>query len=112
MNALDVGPSNYGKRLTYKPQNKFDVNSSIKFANIEWNLNYHFIDYRYTDAANVKWLPAISTFDTNIAYRFNVSTVNMNLVAEMINIFDAPVMLTSGTAEPGRMMKLTLGANF
>lgn len=114
MRALDVGPdpNRYGKLLAYKPQNKIDINNSLKFSNIEWNFNYHLTDYRYTNAANTQWLPAISTFDTNIAYRFKIAKVGMNLVAEMINIFNVPVMLTSGTAEPGRLMKVTLGANF
>ena len=114
MRALDVGPdpNRYGKLLTYKPQNKIDINSSVKFSNIEWNLNYHLTDYRYTNPANTQWLPAISTFDTNIAYRFKVAKISMNAVAEVINILNSPVMITSGTAEPGRLMKVTLGANF
>ncbi|MCK5816608.1 MAG: TonB-dependent receptor [Candidatus Marinimicrobia bacterium] len=114
MRALDVGPdpSRHGKLLTYKPQNKIDFNSSLKFSSIEWNLNYHLIDYRYTNPANTMWLPVISTFDTNIAYRFKIAKIGMNLVAEMINIFDVPVMITSGTASPGRLMKVALGANF
>ena len=114
MRALDVGPdpSRHGKLLAYKPQNKIDISSSLKFSSLEWNLNYHLIDFRYTDPANVKWLPVISTFDTNIAYRFKIAKIGMNLVAEMINIFDVPVMITSGTASPGRLVKLTLGTNF
>jgi outer membrane cobalamin receptor len=114
MEAKDVGPdpNRYGKLLTYKPRNKFDVNSSLKFSKLEWNLNFHFIDYRYTKPANTTWLPAMATFDTNIAYRFNISKINMSAIFEVINILDAPVMLTAGTAEPGRLMKFTLGANF
>ena len=114
MDARDVGPdiNRYMKLLTYKPQNKIDISSSLKISNIEWNLNYHLIDFRYTNPANIKWLPAISTFDSNIAYRFKVAKISMNLVAEVINIFNVPVMITSGTAEPGRLMKVTLGANF
>lgn len=114
MEALDVGPdpNRYGKLLTYKPRNKVDVTSSLKFSALEWNLNFHLIDYRYTNPANTLWLPATATFDTNVSYRFTVAKVNMNAVAEMINILDAPVMLTAGTAAPGRLVKFTLGANF
>ena len=114
MRALDVGPdpNRNGKLLTYKPQNKIDINSSLKISSIEWNLNFHLIDYRYTNPANTLWLPAMTTFDTNLAYRFNIGKISMNAVAEIINIFDAPVMLTAGTAAPGRLMKFTLGANF
>ena len=114
MEAKDVGPdpNRNGKLLTYQPRNKIDVNSSLKFSNLEWNLNFHLIDYRYTNPANTLWLPATATFDTNIAYRFKISNINMNAVAEVINILDAPVMLTAGTAAPGRLMKFTLGANF
>jgi len=114
MRALDVGPdvNRHGKFLIYKPRNKFDISSSLKIAGIEWNFNYHFIDYRYTDASNVKWLPAYGTFDTNVSYRFNLGDVSMNVIVEINNILNAPVMLTAGTAEAGRLMKLTLGANF
>ena len=114
MRALDVGPdpSRYGKLLTYKPQNKIDISSSLKFSNLEWNLNFHLIDYRYTNPANTQYLPAMITFDTNFAYRFKIANVSMNAVVEMINILDAPVMLTAGTSAPGRLVKFTLGANF
>lgn len=114
MRALDVGPdpSRNGKLLTYKPQNKIDISSSLKFSSLEWNFNFHLIDFRYTNPANTMWLPAMSTFDTNIAYRFKIAMVSMNAVAEMTNIFDAPIMLTTGTAAPGRLVKFTLGANF
>jgi outer membrane cobalamin receptor len=114
MRALDVGPdpSRNGKLLTYKPQNKIDISSGLKLSSLEWNLNFHLIDYRYTNPANTLYLPAMSTFDTNIAYRFKIAKVSMNAVAEMINIFDVPIMLTAGTSAPGRLVKFTLGANF
>ncbi len=114
MRALDVGPdpNRHGKLLIYKPQNKFDANSTLKFSALEWNLSFHFIDYRYTNPANTMWLPAIYTFDTNVAYKFTLGGVAMNVVGEINNIFNESVMLTSGTAEPGRIMKVTLGANF
>ena len=114
MRALDVGPdpNRHGKFLTYKPQNKFDARSTLKYAGLEWNLSFHFIDYRYTNPANTMWLPAIYTFDTNIAYKFTLGGVAMNVVGEVNNILNAPVMITSGTAEAGRIMKVTLGANF
>lgn len=113
MEALDKGPdkNKYNKYIIYRPRNKYDITATFKYKSLEWNTIYHYVGLRYTNATNTKWLESFNTVDTNINYRFKIDNVSFNSTFEISNILDESYMRVLGTAEPGRMFKVTLGAN-
>ena len=113
MKALDKGPdpnknNNY---IIYRPKNKFDLTGTFKYKSVEWNVIYHYTGLRYTNATNTKWLPSFYTIDTNFTYRFKLMNVSWNSTFELSNILDESYMRVLGTAEPGRMYKISIGVN-
>lgn len=114
MKALDKGPdpNRHNKYITYRPKNKLDITSTIRFKGLEWNFMVHYMGLRYTNPANTLWLPQVTTYDTNISYRFSWLKIQWASTFEMTNLTDEDYMKVRGTAEPGRMYKISLGANF
>lgn len=114
MKALDKGPdpNRHNKYITYRPKNKLDLTSTIRFKGLEWNFMVHYVGLRYTNPANTLWLPEVTTYDTNISYRFPLLNIQWASTLEVTNLTDEDYMKVRGTAEPGRMYKITLGANF
>ncbi|BFN38241.1 TonB-dependent receptor plug domain-containing protein [Fidelibacter multiformis] len=114
MKALDKGPdpNRHNKYITYRPKNKLDLTSTIRFKGLEWNFMVHYVGLRYTNPANTLWLPQVTTYDTNISYRFPLLKIQWASTLEVTNLMDENYMKVRGTAEPGRMYKITLGANF
>ena len=114
MKALDKGPdpSRHNRYIIYRPKNKLDLTGTVRIWNIEWNAIYHYKGLRFTNAANTNWLPAYHTVDTNLTYKFAFSNLQWVTILEMSNLTDESFMQVLGTAEPGRMYKISLGANF
>ena len=56
-------------------------------------------------------METFNTIDTNITYRFNVKDISLNSTFEVSNILDENFMRVLGTAEPGRMFKISVGVN-
>jgi len=114
MKALDKGPdpSRHNRYITYRPKNKLDLTGTLRIWDIEWNAIYHYKGLRFTNAANTKWLPAFHTVDTNLTYKFNFVNLQWMTIFELSNLTDESFMQVLGTAEPGRMYKISLGANF
>jgi len=113
MKALDKGPdkNRHDKYIIYRPKNKYDITATFKHNSLEWNTIYHYVGLRYTNPVNTKWLETFNTIDTNITYRFNVKDISLNSTFEVSNILDENFMRVLGTAEPGRMFKISVGVN-
>lgn len=113
MNALDKGPdpNKHNKYIIYRPKNKFDLTCTFRYKSLEWNTIYHYVGLRYSNSANTKWVPAFNTIDTNLSYRFKLKNISCNSTIEISNILDESFMRVLGTAEPGRMYKISLGVN-
>lgn len=113
MEALDKGPdkNKHNKYIIYRPKNKYDITATFKYKSFEWNTIYHYVGLRYTNATNTKWLESFNTLDTNLTYRFNIDELAFNSTFEISNILDESYMRVLGTAEPGRMFKVSLGVN-
>ncbi|OGB68760.1 MAG: hypothetical protein A2Y94_07315 [Caldithrix sp. RBG_13_44_9] len=111
MEALDKGPdpSRHDKFIIYRPKNKLDLSGTLRLSKFEWNIMYHYLGLRYTNAANTAWLPAHNLIDTNVTYRFLLSKVQCNITAEVTNVTDEDYQYVLNTAEPGRLYKITLG---
>ncbi len=113
LNARDKGPdtNKHNKYIIYRPKNKFDLTGTFKYKTLEWNTIYHYIGLRYTNSVNTKWLESFNTIDTNLTYRFKIKKISYNSTFEISNILDESFMRVLGTAEPGRMYKISLGVN-
>ena len=113
MKALDKGPdvNKYDKYIIYRPKNKIDITGTFKFKSLEWNTIYHYVGLRYSNATNTKWLPSFNTMDSNLSYRFKMMDVSWNATAEISNVLNENYMRVLGTASPGRMFKISIGAN-
>jgi outer membrane cobalamin receptor len=113
MKALDKGPdpSRNGTYLIYRHKNKLDATSTFRIGSFEWNILYHYVGLRYTDAANIKSLDPVGLFDTNITYRQPVGNYSLSATLEMTNITDEDYQRVLNTAEPGRLIKGTLAIN-
>jgi len=113
MKALDKGPdkNRHDKYIIYRPKNKYDITATVKVKSFEWNTIYHYVGLRYSNPVNTKWLESFNTIDTNVNYRFNMGQLSYNCTFEISNILDENYMRVLGTAEPGRMFKVSLGVN-
>jgi len=113
MKALDKGPdkNRHDKYIIYRPKNKYDITATVKVKSFEWNTIYHYVGLRYSNPVNTKWLESFNTVDTNLNYRFNLGQLSYNCTIEISNILDKNYMRVLGTAEPGRMFKVSLGVN-
>jgi outer membrane cobalamin receptor len=113
LKALDKGPdkNKHNRYIIYRPKNKFDLTGTFKYKSLEWNTIFHYIGLRYTNSVNTKWLESFNTIDTNLSYRFNIKNIAYNSTFEISNILDESFMRVLGTAEPGRMYKISLGVN-
>ncbi|MBU0529924.1 TonB-dependent receptor [bacterium] len=113
MKALDKGPdkNKYDRYIIYRPKNKFDLTGTFKYKTFEWNAIYHYVGLRYTNSVNTKWLEKFNTLDTNLTYRFKIKDISYNSTFEISNILDESFMRVLGTAEPGRMYKISFGVN-
>jgi outer membrane receptor protein involved in Fe transport len=104
--------SRYNKFIIYRPKNKLDITTTVRYKKIETNLIYHYFGLRYTNSANTLWLPSYKTFDLNATYRFTISDLAMSSTFELTNITDVSYVKVKDTPEPGRMFKMMLGCNF
>ncbi|MDD5766132.1 MAG: TonB-dependent receptor, partial [Candidatus Marinimicrobia bacterium] len=104
--------SRYNKFIIYRPKNKLDITTTVRYKKIETNLIYHYFGLRYTNSANIFWLPSYKTFDLNATYRFTISDLAMSSTFELTNITDVSYVKVKDTPEPGRMFKMMLGCNF
>jgi len=113
MKALDKSPdpSRYNKYIIYRPRNKFDLTTTLRIKGVEWNVIYHYVGLRYTTSANTQWLPAYDLIDMNINYHFQLHALNWTSTLEITNLNNEDYMKVLGTAEPGRMFKVSLGVN-
>ncbi len=113
MKALDKGPdpSRNNKYIIYRPKNKLDLSTTLRLKNFEWNILYHYLGLRYTNAANTAWLPKLNLVDTNVTYNFLVSGVRFSVTLEMTNLTDEDFQYVRNTAEPGRLYKISVGFN-
>lgn len=111
MKALDKGPdvSRYNKYIIYRPKNKLDLTGTLRLKQFEWNILYHYLGLRFTNAANTAWLPSLNLIDTNMTYRFFMSKIQWNITMEITNITDEDFQYVLNTAEPGRLYKISFG---
>lgn len=113
MRALDKSKdaSRYNKFIIYRPKNKLDLTTTLRLKRIEWNVIYHYVGMRYTTAANTQWLPHYNLVDLNCNYHWQLIGLNWSTILEITNLGNKDYMKVLGTAEPGRMYKITLGVN-
>jgi len=112
MEALDKRPEYYNNYIIYRPKNKLSLTGTLKTHGIEWSVVYNYTGLRYTKASNGNnYLPSYTTINSNISYNFNLQGVRQTIAFELTNIADEDYMKTDGTAEPGRMYKLSYWIN-
>jgi len=114
MKALDksADPNLHNKFIIYRPKNKLDLTTTIRFRSFETNFIYHYVGLRYINAPNTRWLPSYRLFDLNATYRHKLLGLLWSATLELTNLTDESYMKVNGTAEPGRMSKFSFGFNF
>jgi len=114
MKALDksADPNLHNKFIIYRPKNKLDLTTTIRFRSFETNFIYHYVGLRYINAPNTRWLPSCRLFDLNATYRHKLFGLLWSATLELTNLTDESYMKVNGTAEPGRMSKFSFGFNF
>jgi len=114
MKALDksADPNLHNKFIIYRPKNKLDLTTTIRFRSFETNFIYHYVGLRYINAPNTRWLPSYRLFDLNATYRHKLFGLLWSATLELTNLTDESYMKVNGTAEPGRMSKFSFGFNF
>jgi len=101
----------YNKYIIYRPKNKLDITTTLRLDKIEINFIYHWVGLRYTKPANTIYLPSYQLMDMNLTYRYNIKDLSGNITLEITNLTDEDFWRVAGTAEPGRMIKMSLGVN-
>ncbi|MBC8401170.1 MAG: TonB-dependent receptor [Candidatus Marinimicrobia bacterium] len=111
LNKTEDDQTVYNKYIIYRPKNKLDITSTLRLDKIELNFIYHWVGLRYTKPANTIWLPSYQLMDVNLTYRYNLKDLSGNATLELTNLTDEDFWRVWGTAEPGRMIKMSLGVN-
>ncbi len=114
MEALNKSPdqsATHNKVIIYRPKNKMDVTGTLRLADLECNLIFHWVGLRYDNPSNTIWLPSYQLLDANLTYRYNIAGYGGSVTLEAINLLDEDYWRTKGTPQPGRLLKLSLGIN-
>jgi outer membrane cobalamin receptor len=111
LNKTEGDRTVYNKYIIYRPKNKLDITATMRLEKVEFNFIYHWVGLRYTKPANTTWIPSYQLMDANLTYRYNLADVSGSATLELTNITNEDFWRTEGTAEPGRMWKLSLGVN-
>lgn len=114
MEALNKTPDDqtvYDKYIIYRPKNKLDITTTLKLQKLECNLIYHFVGLRYDNPSNTIWLRSYQLVDANVNYRYSLQGFTGSVTLESTNLTNEDFWRTKGTAEPGRMFRLSVGVN-
>ncbi|NQV16810.1 TonB-dependent receptor [bacterium] len=111
LNKTEGDQTLYNKLIIYRPKNKLGITTTLRFDKVEFNFIYHWVGLRYTKPANTIWLPAYQLMDANLSYRYKIKDYSGSATLELTNMSDEDFWRTAGTAEPGRMIKMSLGVN-
>lgn len=98
-----------GKRMPFLPKEIMHVSLSGKYLNFSASVMYSFNSFRFTQADNnpQKYLPAYSTLDGNISFRFTAFNVLSNVKLEANNITNEEYSLITNYPVPLRNFRIT-----
>ncbi|MBN2356157.1 TonB-dependent receptor [candidate division KSB1 bacterium] len=111
MNATEGTPDspNRGKRLIYRPDDKWDIWAGVKLGKMSANINYRLVSKSYINADNSKSLDAYQLLGANIGAQFIIRGFKLHAKLQGLNLFDKMIFLNDGYPLPGREFRLTVG---
>ncbi len=101
-----------GKRLIYRPDDKWDFLIGTHIGILNLNLNYRIASRSYTDADNSKSLDGYQTLNANVSSTLNISGLSVDLKLQGINLTDEMIFLNDGYPLPGREFRFSVGINY
>lgn len=104
--------STLNKYLAYIPKNILNINLSLNIQPIGFNLNYNYVDKRFANLDNTKYLPSYNMLNANVIIRQGVALINTLFKLEVNNIFDKSYQVFEDYPMPGRNYRLTLGIEY
>ena len=103
------GSETKGRRLIYRPDQKWDIILGTKLGMMSAHLNYRFASKSFIDAANSASLKAYRLVNANLAAGLSISGTRFTLKIQGINLTDQKIFLSDGYPLPGREFRVSLG---
>jgi len=111
-NSDYAGDSTYDKQLPYTPLNMLVLSLKLSFNPISANIVQHMTGLRYTAQDNLESLPSYGITDANLTIKGITGPLNVELKAEVNNLFNADYEMSEFYPMPGRSFRFILGAEY
>ena len=113
MRATDETPGSAtkGKRLIYRPENKWDFLFGTKLGPVSANVSYRVVSKSYITEDNSASLDGYQLLGANIGTEVAFSGLRLNLRLQGLNLLDKMIFLSDGYPLPGREFRFTVGVN-
>ena len=114
MKAVDKTPNSpdYGNRLIYRPDHKFDISTGIDVSPFTVNINYRIVGKRFTDPGNTRTLSEYRFLNGNIGFFLSVSGIRADIRLQALNLLKKSIYLLEGYPLPGREYRISIGLQY
>ncbi len=114
MKAIDEtdGSENKGKRLIYRPDNKWDVLVGTKLGSFYANIDYRIVSQSYTTADNSASLNGYQILNGNIGTTMGISGLKVDVKLQGLNLANKHLFIADGYPLPGREFRFTVGIEY
>ncbi len=107
-----AGDPSFDKQIFYIPEQLAKVSASLKYKETGLNLFYTYTGKRFTDFENTNSLPAVNLLEGNVYRNFVLNKMNVQIKAEVNNIFNEDYQIIAGYPVPLRNYKLILSLEY
>jgi outer membrane cobalamin receptor len=114
MKAVDKTPDSpdYGNRLIYRPDYKFDISTGIDVSPFTVNVNYRVVGKRFTDPGNTRTLPEYRFLNGNLGFFLPLSGIRVDIRLQAMNLLKKSIYLLEGYPLPGREYRISIGLHY
>ena len=112
MKATDESDAYAGKRLTYRPDSKTDLQVGVKFHDLTARLGYQVVSERFSDRLNSNSLPSYHLVNATVNYKLHLFGSQNMLKFQVLNLTDKMIFINDGYPSPGQEFRVSLGINY
>lgn len=108
INQISAFDESLNKQLIYVPDNKFFVNTNIKFNQAALAYNHVFTGKRYIKADNTKFLPFYNVGTVSISYNLQFKNIAVEAFFRIENLWNEKYQIIQWRPMPGRSYSIAL----
>lgn len=114
LQAEDATPdaSTRGKRLLYRPENKWDLMIGTYVGPVLVSMDYRSVGARFITQDNLKKLPAYQLVNGKIAANFRLAALAFETQIQVGNILNKSIYINDGYPFPGREFRFSVGMQY